>query len=73
MVKLTYTPPGFILGACVSVGALLMMSFLAVMSLFPNKMKEEENSETKSEETPEEKTERTAEDMNMEEKEDEKA
>ena len=72
-VKLTYTPPGFILGACVSVGALLMMSFLAVMSLFPKKKKEEENIETKSEETPEEKTERTAEDMNMEEKEDEKA
>ena len=50
-----------------------MMSFLAVMSLFPKKKKEEENIETKSEETPEEKTERTAEDMNMEEKEDEKA
>ncbi len=72
-VKLTYTPPGFILGACVSVGALLMMSFLAVMSLFPKKKKEDEKIEEKSEDMPEEKTERTSDNMKAEENEDEKA
>ena len=49
-IKLTYTTPGFILGACVSSGALLLMSFLAVMSKLPKKKKEEETKEEKEDE-----------------------
>ncbi|MBR5417247.1 MAG: YfhO family protein [Clostridiales bacterium] len=49
-IKLTYTTPGFVLGACVSTGALLMMSFLAVMSKLPKKKKEEETKEEKEDE-----------------------
>ena len=49
-ITLTYTPPGFILGACVSAGALLMMSFIGVMSLFPKKKQEEKQTEEKEDE-----------------------
>lgn len=54
-IKLTYTSPGFVMGACISVGGLLMMSFLAVMSKLPKKKKEEESKEETKEEKEEEK------------------